>query len=246
MTANNTHFFLKQSIQLFSGYVRFSQTGQVLPGSASDGTAQHEVKQDEGSGHSDTHKTRFVVRVSYTNRHIDLLPYLKERDRQLSELEHKLRENGYDVKVFRMATLDDVLDAIVNNKIIERTNITERMQEPNFRFVTAFDPDHSLKVSHALSAFLKHYKSHEASRASVSGVKQRQSNADEFAINMYHIVEAIKEEQQISSYRDVVQALNEAKIDTYQKQDSKGGRRSWHLSTLQKLTKRWQELGLTG
>lgn len=168
----------------------------------------------------------------------------EEREKYLSSKIVALKKQGFDPHLFRRSTVDQILDAIISNESIEGVDITARMQQHNFRFMNTTNPDHSLKVSHALATFLKNSRAMDIQKTSAEGVKKRNENADDFAKNMFNVIEKVKKEEKISSYRDTVEALNKKKIPTYNDTGKGEVTKEWHISTLQKLVVRWKNLGL--
>jgi hypothetical protein len=148
----------------------------------------------------------------------------------------KLRENGYEVHEFS-TSIDEVVAAITQKKNVEGVHLLKKIQDPKFRFVSLGDVENSLAISNSYAVIVEVSRTASLRKAHQAGLKKRQKTADEFAKTMRSIIEKLKDENSLSSYRSVVKALNDKRITTY-----RGGK--WHVQTLQDLEKRWKDLEL--
>lgn len=167
---------------------------------------------------------------------------VKENESKISDdelEEEKLHSNSKKKKiishVFEIASLDEVVDAIATGRLVENISILEKVKSSDFLFTTKDQPELSLKVSKALAKVRKEDRTLDPEISEMGRLKSKE-NAYEFARQMYEIVQKIKAEEQITTYRETVAALNKHQIPT-----GRGG--DWHLKTLQNLNKRWKELG---
>ncbi len=155
------------------------------------------------------------------------------RERTLKE---KLEEAGYKVDVFSSSVLQ-LVTAILQKEPVEGVNLAEKIQHPTYRFYTSADRDLSLGISHAFASVIQEARTLKGLDISQNAVRQLQENADEFARRTRDVIEAIKKEENISTYRETVEALNRRQIPTH-----RGGK--WHLRTLQDLYKRCQKFSI--
>ena len=182
----------------------------------------------------------YVTKSRVDSDYSELLKSLNEEkseEIQLTELAKKLKEK-YRVHIFYHASVEDIINSITNGESVDGINILERMQDPRFRFISASNPNYSLQISHAFAKAIAVNKSVSNKKASQVGVKKRQQNADEFAKNMKEVIDNVKTESNITTYKDTVEALNKKGIASYRG-------KKWHIRTLQDLYKRWEALGLS-
>jgi hypothetical protein len=179
-------------------------------------------------------------------------------DQKLLALEESLKNQGFRYKIF--SSMREVVHAITNQSVIEVTtsqgvvekiNIAEELKDPNFRFLAKNAPNSSKLLSDAFSAHTEFIRSSFVGDMANKSVQKRVENADEFAVRMFNLIEQLKREEGISTYRDTVKVLNDKKVPTYRSGNMKENGKDmitqkgeWHLSTLQNLHKRWKELGL--
>ncbi|UFH54808.1 hypothetical protein [Spirosoma sp. KNUC1025] len=157
---------------------------------------------------------------------------------EIQLLKERLEADGYRVEVFSIA-FEHVLEAITKRAKIGKVDIAHELRtNPKFRFICRREVALSLNASEAFSAQSQYSQASLRKDISKTGTRKVSENADEFARKMYDAVNKIKAQNNLSSYREVVKALNENKVPT-----QRGG--AWHVATLQDLTKRWKELGLT-
>lgn len=148
-----------------------------------------------------------------------------------------LKDVILEIHYFEENTLEEVLDSIKKNKQIDKINVLEKLQNPNFRFRTIDDAELSFIVSESLSIVQKNATETKLAEIRELGVIRNVEIADEFAIEMFNIVKELRENDKITTYRDTIQYLNDKNVPT-----NRGGK--WHLKTLQDLSKRWEKLKL--
>ena len=143
------------------------------------------------------------------------------------------------------ASIREILDALQFRTVIGGINLHEEVKNPDFRFVSSMSPDESQKLSAVLARFIQESKidgfnegvKMGSMRAVGAAVKKRQENADDFAKNMFSIVQEMKTVHGVETMRETVATLNENEIKS-----PRGGQ--WNLSSLQLMQKRWEKLGL--
>jgi hypothetical protein len=166
---------------------------------------------------------------------------VKEKTRQLQEKECKAKIVEMGIKDYHAfpntITFRTVLEAIHKKTEIDNVDIAAKVQSYTFRFYTKDYPLLSLETSNAIAETVKEIKT-PSPQFSAMGRQKRTENADEYARNMYKLIAELKTKEKISSFRQTVKALNKKKVPT-----PLSGK-EWHVSTLQNLQKRWQELGL--
>lgn len=172
------------------------------------------------------------------NKHIKNVALEENRIRRRLMLDDKLakkiRDRELIFHIFKEQSLDNVLDAIKNKAQIEEIDISEEIKNPLFRFITPDSQSLSFKVSEVISTIYTETRRLSPEIAEL-GRQKNKENADEFARNMYDIINSIQQKENVSSYRETVRVLNKKNVPT-----SKGGQ--WHTKTLQDLKKRWIEL----
>lgn len=161
------------------------------------------------------------------------------RQREEKECEARITKMGIeDYHVFpKTFTFHTVLEAIKKKTEIDNVDIAAKVQSYSFRFYTKDYPLLSLETSNAIAETVKDIKT-PSPQFSAMGRQKRTENADEYARRMYTLIDELKTKEKISSFRQTVKALNKKKVPT-----PLAGK-EWHVSTLQNLEKRWQELGL--
>ncbi|RYC66968.1 hypothetical protein [Spirosoma sordidisoli] len=135
------------------------------------------------------------------------------------------------------SSTEAILNAIINGKTIEGVDIAESIQNPQFRFKSTKDPVISASMSEAFAILM----SRARSEAGKKGSAERNRKSDEFAANMYNVIQNMQVESGVTTLQATVDLLNERGVRTYSGQEGS----KWHLKTLQDLQKRWAKLGLT-
>jgi hypothetical protein len=130
-------------------------------------------------------------------------------------------------------SLSEVVDAILNKTLINDVDISTKVKDPDFRFITELEPLLSLKVSELLALEAKPLR-----EFSTKGRQQRSTNADTYARNIHDTIQNVLEQQPVKSLREAARVLNEQKIPTPLKGE-------WQPQTLKQLNNRWETLGLT-
>jgi len=156
----------------------------------------------------------------------------------LNRLVATCRKENLEHHVFTKSSLPEVLKAIQNEEMIEEIDISEKIKNPSFRFISEEAPTLSFEISQAIGFVLERTNKLSPTIAAMGRDKVR-TNADSFAKAMYETVQTIKREERIKTYRETVDALNKHQIPTYRE----GGK--WHIKSLQNLQSRWEKLGLT-
>lgn len=157
---------------------------------------------------------------------------------EIDEIVNNYREQGISPIVFS-ETLDVILSAIREQKNIKGINLSEKVQEQTFRFLTYDEPEISMQVADTFALFAEHVRQSVVKkgakiRAKASG-KKRSEKADAFVQNMYPVIEKLKTSECVSTYEDTVKMLNEKGVHT-----ARGGK--WHVKTLHALSKRYEKL----
>lgn len=155
---------------------------------------------------------------------------------------HEYEERNINYRIF--SSLPAVLVAIKTKEPLADydgtiINITERILDPLFRFITEDMPELGYETSEALASAVDAGKTAERqlnSDAHEKSLSVRKAKADEFALRMKQEIEQLKTEANVSTYRDIVEVLNDRNIPTSQE----GGK--WHLGTLQGVLKRAERI----
>jgi hypothetical protein len=150
--------------------------------------------------------------------------------------ESQFKSHAYKVKIFN-SSLSEILDSINNNTKLEGVDLSKKIRDPNFRFLSKIDPEDSYKLTQSYAGLIANVKTELAQKASKASVAKRQESADEFAKRMKDVVDSVKVKTGSSSQRAIIKALNDNGITAH-----RGGK--WHKGTLQELYKRWNSLGL--
>ncbi|MCK8491778.1 recombinase family protein [Spirosoma sp. RP8] len=132
---------------------------------------------------------------------------------------------------------EEILLSIISDKKIEGIDLAEAMQNPDFRFKSTIDPELSASISEAFAVLLKKVRLTTGRIGAAKANKKRIKKADEYAVRMYEVINNIKQETGVSTFRATVEQLTQRGIDT-----PNGGK--WSTNTLQDLQKRWRNLGL--
>lgn len=133
------------------------------------------------------------------------------------------------------SSLVQVLEAIKTQEPIEGINLLESIKNSSFSFTTNDSPELSSLVSEILSIAIKFGDTFKPEIQDL-GRQAVKDNADDFAKELFPVVQKIKREHHVESFRETIDLLNMKKINT-----ARGGK--WHMSTYQNLVKRWKKLG---
>lgn len=154
-------------------------------------------------------------------------------DDGLSERIKKFQGKACEVAVFEKSS-DDLLQIIIDKAQIDGVNLSEKIQDPAFRFLSSLkgEVELSYKLSEALALTVSNAITVARKTPVLAAAKKRNQTADEFALQMHDIVEKIKVEDNVTTYRATVEALNKREISSYT-----GGK--WHVKTLHELYARW-------
>ncbi|OZI05531.1 hypothetical protein BWI93_25025 [Siphonobacter sp. BAB-5385] len=188
---------------------------------------------------------------------VDVMP---DENEKLEKFRRKIEEEGYQYEVF--PSLSEVAKAIKLNIPVNGIDISEKINDSNFRFLTEDNPELSYELSEAFSisssqTYEKGYDEGYEKGLEDGKVREKQiseeakgkslatriAKANEFALKLKKKVDELKEEEHVSTYRDIIDVLNRRKIPTAQ---NKIG--SWQLKTLHdtlKRAERLEELGMT-
>lgn len=159
------------------------------------------------------------------------IPFIREREKPiLPPPPKKLKE------VVFHSTLNEIITAISENKPVEGIDLIHELQNPSFRFRIENDPA-GYKLSEAFTKILTQSRSSAGKKGAKKSSAKRNESADEFAKEMYDVIEHMKAEAKVKTIRDTVHLLNLEGVKT-----PNGGK--WRINTIQTLQKRWRELGL--
>lgn len=180
-------------------------------------------------------KIPYYVQISTISSELPQVKVLKKNTSSISKPSLKSRVvKSKQLKQFN-SSLVDILEAIKKADSIEEVNIVEAIRNPNFRFTTPDHPELSLLVSDVLSIAIK-FGNEIKPEIQQLGTKAIKKNANEFAKEMFPVIQNLKRDHCIDTFRETVDLLNMKKIKT-----ARGGK--WHLGTYQKLVERWKSLG---
>ncbi len=176
-------------------------------------------------------------------------PRTRQREERVQELIlleilKSYEESGF-VSEKLSSSIDNIIDSIRSQTDIEGIPLHEKILDPNFRFVSSKNPAQSRDLSEAFALVVKLSRdngfvdgfSQGARKGTEAAVSKRVSDADEFAKNIFSVVEKVKHDSGVSTIRGTVDKLNQKGI-----QSPNGGK--WNKSSMQLLQKRWKELGL--
>lgn len=159
---------------------------------------------------------------------------------KLSEVEKEndlLKPKQKEIYEFS-ATIEEISLAIASKKPIEGINILKELQNPDYKFQIKNSPDLGTTFSEALVQAYNAGKSNTIAIAAQVSLDKRKNAANKFAIEMHPIIQKLRSEKKLITYKETIEALNKEGIKA-----PKGGK--WAEGTLQAVYKRWKDLGLS-
>jgi hypothetical protein len=140
------------------------------------------------------------------------------------------------------ASTSDIVKAIISGDTIEGVDIANKIQDPEFRFISttisACGEVEATDISELCAVILSRERLMAGKNLSAKASAERIEKANQYAVANYQDIQNLKAEAGVKSFRKTLKLLTDKGFPT------PSGSTIWHISTLQDLQERWVALGL--